>query len=59
VGIFGIYALVDGGVVHVPALRTSDLPALALFIGIFAIVLGLALIVFAFRTRDRQRNVEA
>jgi uncharacterized membrane protein HdeD (DUF308 family) len=43
----------------VPALRTSDLPALALFIGIFSIVMGLALIVFAFRTRDRQRNVEA
>jgi uncharacterized membrane protein HdeD (DUF308 family) len=43
----------------VPALRTSDLPVLALFIGIFAIVVGLALIVFAFRTRLRQRNVEA
>ena len=26
------------------------------FIGVFAIVVGLALIVFAFRTRDRQRS---
>jgi uncharacterized membrane protein HdeD (DUF308 family) len=34
----------------------SDLPALAPFIGVFAIVVGLALIVFAFRTRDRQRT---
>ncbi|HEX5913236.1 MAG TPA: HdeD family acid-resistance protein [Rubrobacter sp.] len=39
-------------------LAGSDLPAMAPFIGIFAIVVGVALIVFAFRTRDRQRNVE-
>jgi uncharacterized membrane protein HdeD (DUF308 family) len=38
------------------ALAGSDLPSLAPFIGIFAIVVGLALIVFAFRTRDRQRT---
>jgi hypothetical protein len=37
------------------ALASSDLPALASFVGIFAIVVGMALIVFAFRTRDRQR----
>jgi len=37
-------------------LAGSDLPALAPFIGVFAIVVGLALIVFALRTRDRQRN---
>jgi uncharacterized membrane protein HdeD (DUF308 family) len=40
------------------ALAGSDLPAMAPFIGIIAIVVGVALIVFAFRTRDRQRNVE-
>ena len=34
----------------------SDLPSLAPFIGVFAIVVGLALIAFALRTRDRQRN---
>jgi uncharacterized membrane protein HdeD (DUF308 family) len=34
----------------------SDLPSLAPFIGVFAIVVGLALIVVALRTRDRQRN---
>ena len=34
----------------------SDLPSLAPFIGVFAIVVGLALIVFAFRIRDRQRD---
>jgi uncharacterized membrane protein HdeD (DUF308 family) len=38
------------------ALAGSDLPSLAPFIGIFAIVVGLALIVFAFRTRDRLRR---
>jgi len=38
------------------ALAGSDLPSLAPFIGVFALVVGLALIVFAFRTRDRQRN---
>ena len=36
------------------ALAGSDLPAMAPFIGIFAIVVGVALIVF--RTRDRQRH---
>jgi uncharacterized membrane protein HdeD (DUF308 family) len=41
------------------ALVGSDLPSLAPFIGVFAIVVGLALIVFAFRTRDRQRNRQA
>jgi uncharacterized membrane protein HdeD (DUF308 family) len=38
------------------ALVGSDLPSLAPFIGIFAVVVGLALIVFAFRIRDRQEN---
>jgi uncharacterized membrane protein HdeD (DUF308 family) len=38
------------------ALAGSDLPSLAPFIGVFAIVVGLALIIFALRTRDRQRN---
>jgi uncharacterized membrane protein HdeD (DUF308 family) len=38
------------------ALAGSDLPSLAPFIGVFAMVVGLALIVLAFRTRDRQRN---
>jgi uncharacterized membrane protein HdeD (DUF308 family) len=40
----------------VAALAGSDLPSLAPFIGVFAIVVGLALIVFAFRTRDRERT---
>ena len=40
------------------ALVDSDLPSLVPVIGIFAIVVGLTLIVFAFRTRDRQRNRE-
>jgi uncharacterized membrane protein HdeD (DUF308 family) len=38
------------------ALAGSELPSLAPFIGVFAIVVGLAMIVFAFRTRDRQRT---
>jgi uncharacterized membrane protein HdeD (DUF308 family) len=38
------------------ALAGSDLPSLAPFIGVFALVVGLALILFAFRMRDRQRN---
>jgi uncharacterized membrane protein HdeD (DUF308 family) len=38
------------------ALAGSDLPAMAPFIGIFVTVVGVALIVFAFRTRDRQRH---
>jgi uncharacterized membrane protein HdeD (DUF308 family) len=37
----------------------SDVQALAPFIGVFAIVVGLALIVLAFRTRDRQRHRQA
>jgi uncharacterized membrane protein HdeD (DUF308 family) len=41
------------------ALVDSDLPSLAPLIGVFAIVVGLALIVFAFRTRDRQRARQA
>ena len=40
------------------ALVDSDLPSLTPVIGIFAIVVGLTLIVLAFRTRDRQRNRE-
>jgi uncharacterized membrane protein HdeD (DUF308 family) len=40
----------------VAALAGSDLASLAPFIGVFAIVVGLALIVFAFRTRDRERT---
>jgi uncharacterized membrane protein HdeD (DUF308 family) len=43
----------------VAALAGSDLPSLAPFIAVFAIVVGLALIVFAFRTRDRQRTPQA
>jgi uncharacterized membrane protein HdeD (DUF308 family) len=38
------------------ALVGSDVPTLAPFIGIFAIVVGLALIVFAFRIRDRRNR---
>jgi uncharacterized membrane protein HdeD (DUF308 family) len=38
------------------ALVGSDLPTLAPFIGIFAIVVGLALIVFAFRIRERRNR---
>jgi uncharacterized membrane protein HdeD (DUF308 family) len=41
------------------ALVGSDLPSLAPFIGVFAVVVGLALIVLAFRIRDRQRNRQA
>jgi uncharacterized membrane protein HdeD (DUF308 family) len=41
------------------ALAGSDLPSLAPFIGVFAIVVGLAMIVFAFRNRDRQRTRRA
>lgn len=37
-------------------LADSDLSSIAPFIGVFAVVVGLALIVFAFRTRDRQRD---
>jgi uncharacterized membrane protein HdeD (DUF308 family) len=40
------------------ALVGSEVPTLAPFIGVFGIVVGLALLVFAFRTRDRQRNME-
>jgi uncharacterized membrane protein HdeD (DUF308 family) len=36
-------------------LAGSDVPFLAPFIGAFAVVVGLALIVFAFRVRDRRR----
>ena len=37
------------------ALGGSDVPFLAPFIGAFAVVVGLALIVFAFRLRERSR----
>jgi uncharacterized membrane protein HdeD (DUF308 family) len=37
------------------ALANSDVPFLAPFIGGFAVVVGLALIVFAFRLRERRR----
>jgi hypothetical protein len=37
----------------------SDLPSLAPFIGVLAILVGLALIVFAFRIRDRRQNRQA
>src|SRR3712207_3868410 len=40
-------------------LAGSDLPSLAPFIGVFAIVLGLGLITFALRTRDQQRSRQA
>src|SRR5215203_2060284 len=36
------------------ALAGSDVPFLAPFIGVFAVVVGLTLIVFAFRLRDRR-----
>jgi uncharacterized membrane protein HdeD (DUF308 family) len=36
-------------------LAGSDVPLLAPFIGAFAVVVGLALIVFAFRLRERRR----
>ena len=36
------------------ALARSDVPFLAPFIGGFAVVVGLALIVFAFRLRERR-----
>jgi len=37
------------------ALARSDVPFLAPFIGVFAVVVGFALIVFAFRLRERSR----
>jgi uncharacterized membrane protein HdeD (DUF308 family) len=40
-------------------LAGSDLPSLAPFIGVFAIMLGLGLITFALRTRDQQRSRQA
>jgi uncharacterized membrane protein HdeD (DUF308 family) len=60
-----VWLLAGGGALSVlfgvilAALVDSDLPSLAPFIGVFAIVVGLALIVFAFRTRDRQRTRQA
>jgi uncharacterized membrane protein HdeD (DUF308 family) len=50
----GVLSVLFG--VILAALVGSDLPSLAPYIGVFAIVVGLALIVFALRTRDRQRN---
>jgi uncharacterized membrane protein HdeD (DUF308 family) len=37
------------------ALAGSDVPFLAPLIGAFAVIVGLALIVFAFRLRERRR----
>jgi uncharacterized membrane protein HdeD (DUF308 family) len=54
----GLAALIFGLVI-LAVLVGSDVQALAPFIGVFAIVVGLALIVFAFRTRDRQRHRQA
>jgi uncharacterized membrane protein HdeD (DUF308 family) len=57
-----VWLLAGGGALSVlfgvilAAVVGSDLPSLAPFIGVFAVVVGLALIVFAFRIRDRQRN---
>jgi uncharacterized membrane protein HdeD (DUF308 family) len=50
----GLLSVVFGVILAV--LVGSEVPSLAPFIGIFAVVVGLALIVFAFRLRDRQRN---
>jgi uncharacterized membrane protein HdeD (DUF308 family) len=50
----GVLSVLFG--VILAALAGSDLPSLAPFIGVFVLVVGLALIVLAFRTRDRQRN---
>ena len=44
--LFGVLLIVLAG---------SDVPFLAPFIGVFAVVVGLALIVFAFRLRERRR----
>lgn len=41
------------------ALVGSNMQSLAPFIGVFAVVVGIGLIVFAFRTRDRQRTRQA
>ncbi|HEX2742349.1 MAG TPA: HdeD family acid-resistance protein [Rubrobacter sp.] len=41
------------------ALVGSNVQSLAPFIGVFAVVVGIGLIVFAFRTRDRQRARQA
>ena len=55
------WLLASGGALSVifgvilAALVGPDLPSLAPFVGVFAVVVGLALIVFAFRIRDRQR----
>lgn len=57
-----VWLLVGSGVLSVlfgvllAALVDSDLPSLASVLGIFAIVVGLTLVVLAFRTRDRQRG---
>ena len=60
-----VWLLAGGGALSVlfgvilAALVGSELPSLAPFIGVFAVVVGLALIVFAFRIRDRQQNRQA
>ena len=50
----GVLSVLFGAILA--ALAGSNLPSLAPYIGVFAIVVGLALILFAFRMRDRQRN---
>ena len=50
----GALSVIFGGLLAV--LADSELSSIAPVIGIFAVVVGLALIVFAFRTRDRQRD---
>jgi len=52
----GALSVVFGAILA--ALVGSDLPSLAPFIGVFALVVGMALIVFAFRVRDRQRDLQ-
>lgn len=60
-----VWLLAGGGALSVlfgvilALLVGSDLPSLAPFIGVFALVVGMALIVFAFRIRDRQQNRQA
>ena len=50
----GALSVLFGAVLAV--LAGSDLPSLAPFIGVFVIVVGLLLIVLAFRMRDRLRR---
>jgi uncharacterized membrane protein HdeD (DUF308 family) len=50
----GALSVIFGGLLAV--LADSELSSIAPVLGVFAMVVGLALIVFAFRTRDRQRD---